>query len=525
MKPSKLLRPTFLFVLLVQCMIVIFLVQSDAVANAAILTPHVVKLHASNALGGDIFGWEVVVVGDLAFVGAPHDDSNGSDSGSIYIYYRDQGGTNNWGEFLTFTPEDNAAGDHFGINIALDGDTLVVGAVFDDNQVAGNMDQGSAYIYEKNQGGPDNWGLIKKIEPSDGSDDQWFGSSVSIDGDTVVVGAQQDSAIIGAAYVYDRDQGGVDNWGEVKKLVPDDGVPGDRFGLEVDISADVIVAGSQLHDTTGSVYIYGRDIDGANNWGEIITLSPDDTSAEVNFGHAVSIDSFTMVASAPGFSPSGAFYVYEKDLGGVDNWGKRIRIAPNEGSNDQYGIDIALDADTVLLGGDFGDGLTNDTGAALLFNRDEGGLNNWGLVQDLSASDGFSGDGYGYSVSLDGVTILIGSWLDDDACPINPTCNSGSAYLYDLSLLPTLTPTSTASNTPSPTPTPSNTAIPPTISPTPTQTSTPTGTSTPTSTFTPTSTNSPTATPTSTSTPIPPTPTFTPTPSSFIYLPVVHKDG
>jgi hypothetical protein len=471
-----------------------------AAASAAQVpqTAEIKKLRAIPAASGDIFGWDVLVEGDLVVVGAPHHDAAGADSGIIYIYERNTGGANNWGLLTSFTAPDNAAGDHFGVSVDLAGDILAVGAVYDDFGLT--LDQGSVYIFGRHTGGANNWGLIKKISASDGSANAWFGSSVVLDGDTLAVGAQQDNSSAGAAYVFERNLGGADNWGEAQKLTASDGAAGDRLGLSVDLDGDFIIAGAQLHETTGAAYLFQRDEGGAGNWGEIVKFTPDDTAAAVYYGHKVAVDGSTIAIAAPIYGTSGAFYIYEQNLGGANNWGKRVTAAVSGSNGDQYGIEMWLELDTLLLGGDLGDGAAADTGAAMIFRRDEGGADNWGMTQKLSASDGFTNDGYGYSASMNGDTLVVGSWLDDDACPINPACNSGSAYIYYLSALPTATPTFTPSPTPTDTPTPDG-------SPSPTPTATPT--------------DPPTPTPSAT-----PSPTLTPTPAIYRqYLPLISNEN
>ena len=120
-------------------------------------------------------------------------------------------------EDARLTAFDGADKDLFGASVAMSGDTVVVGAF---NADGGGSNRGAAYIYARNQGGTDNWGLVKKLTSSDIADDDWFGGAVAIDGDTVVVGASgEDGAGLdrGAAYVFARNQGGANNWGQVEE--------------------------------------------------------------------------------------------------------------------------------------------------------------------------------------------------------------------------------------------------------------------------------------------------------------------
>ncbi len=139
------------------------------------------KLTASDAAASDKFGWSVAINGDTALVGAQYNDSGGSNSGSAYIFQRDQGGADNWGQVKKLTASDAAGGDRFGSAVALDGDTALVGAEMDADN---GDDYGSVYIFERNQGGTDNWGEVKEIHASDGAAHDQFGASVALSGET-----------------------------------------------------------------------------------------------------------------------------------------------------------------------------------------------------------------------------------------------------------------------------------------------------------------------------------------------------
>jgi hypothetical protein len=159
------------------------------------------KLLASDGAAGDKFGNKVSISGDTAIVGAFFDDDNGSESGSAYIFSRNQGGADNWGEVKKLIASDGAAGARFGASVSISGDTAIVEASRNDD----NGGYGSAYIFSRNQGGADNWGEVKKLTASDGSVDDYFGWSVSISGDTVIVSAFYDDdngENSGSAYIY-----------------------------------------------------------------------------------------------------------------------------------------------------------------------------------------------------------------------------------------------------------------------------------------------------------------------------------
>ncbi len=144
--------------------------------------------------------------------------------------------------------------------MSISGDTVVVGARLDDDA---GIDSGSAYIFGRNEGGADNWGQVAKLTASDAAGGDMFGFSVSISGDIVIVGARgTDDAGFGSgsAYVFGRNEGGSDNWGQVKKLTASDAAAGDVFGFSVSISGDTVIVGARLDDDagneSGSAYIF-----------------------------------------------------------------------------------------------------------------------------------------------------------------------------------------------------------------------------------------------------------------------------
>ncbi|MBU1692919.1 MAG: FG-GAP repeat protein [Verrucomicrobia bacterium] len=218
------------------------------------------KLTASDAATGDSFGCSVAVAGDVAVVGADGDDDVGSASGSAYVFERNAGGTNAWGQVAKLTASDAAAGDWFGYSVSVAGDVALVGARRDGD--AGNA-SGSAYVFERDAGGTNAWGQVGKIVASDGTASDYFGSSVSLDGDVAVVGAYQDDDVgsaSGSAYIFERNAGGTNAWGQVAKLTASDGAADDYFGHSVSVAGHVVVVGAYGDDDagggSGSAYVF-----------------------------------------------------------------------------------------------------------------------------------------------------------------------------------------------------------------------------------------------------------------------------
>jgi hypothetical protein len=155
----------------------------------------VVKLSADVPANNNRFGYSVDISGDTVVVGAYGD----AGSGSAYLFQRNQGGADSWGQAQKLTAADAADNDYFGCSVGISGATIVVGATWDDDN--GNS-SGSAYIFERNQGGADDWGEVTKLTASNAEGGDSFGDSVSISGETVVIGAHGKSAGRGAAYLF-----------------------------------------------------------------------------------------------------------------------------------------------------------------------------------------------------------------------------------------------------------------------------------------------------------------------------------
>ena len=383
-------------------------------------------------LQNDNFGYSVSISGDLAIVGAYTDDDNGSQSGSAYVYSKDQGGVNTWGEVKKISASDGAPGDNFGYSVSISGDLAIVGAYRDDDN---EIDRGAAYFYSKNQGGNNNWGEVKKIKASDGASNDRFGYSVSISGDLAIVGSYLDDdngSQSGSAYVYSKDQGGVNNWGEVKKISASDGAPGDNFGYSVSISGDLAIVGAYLDDdngsNSGSAYAYSKNQGGVNNWGEVINAIGDPGFSNDNFGRSVSISGDLAIVGAyldndNGLN-SGSAYIYKRDSSG--NWTLVKQLISTDGASfDQFGISVSISGDLVIVGAWNDDDNGSNSGSAYVYSKDQGGVNNWGEVKKITATDGASSDQFGYSVSISGDLAIVGAYLDDDNGG-----NSGSAYVY-----------------------------------------------------------------------------------------------
>ncbi|MBN1868544.1 FG-GAP repeat protein [Candidatus Sumerlaeota bacterium] len=338
-----------------------------------------IKIVASDGAAGDQFSYDAVSIdGDTVLVGAFLDDDNGNGSGSAYIFQRNQGGADNWGEVKKITASDGSSGDYFGFSTAVCGDIAVVGACLDDPSSLNNA--GSAYVFYRNQGGANNWGQVRKLVASDAATTDYFGHGVSIDGDTIMIGARGDDSMAGSAYIFQRNQGGADNWGQVKKIVASDRAADAWFGSYVALDGDTAIVSAYRDDSngtdSGSVYIFSRNQGGANNWGEVAKLTALDIAAGDLFGRSVAICGDTVIAGSmwhddDGTTNTGAAYIYRRNEGGADNWGQVTNlVAPDSAEEDYFGASVAIDSNVAVVTASWDDDHGADSGSAYVFELD-----------------------------------------------------------------------------------------------------------------------------------------------------------
>jgi len=287
------------------------------------------KLTASDGASGDAFGTSCAIDGDTILIGAKYDGDKGLKSGSAYVFVRS--GTT-WTQQQKLTASDGAAGDWFGISVDLDGETAVIGATPDNGE---GSHSGSAYVFVRSGL---TWSQYQKLVPSDGAEADEFGLSVALDGNTILIGAPKADAWLGAtwngwkrgsAYVFARDG---TTWSLQQKLTPNDGEQYDYddydgmmyyFGTSVALDGNTIligVPGSNLNQPgasfarTGSVHVFFRS---GTTWSlQQNRLTANDAESWDYFGSSVAFDSHTFFVGAPSKqsinSTIGSVYSYEK---------------------------------------------------------------------------------------------------------------------------------------------------------------------------------------------------------------------
>ena len=355
---------------------------------------------ASPPLSG--FGYSVSVSGDTAFVGSFREDNQTDGRGTVYVFER---GASGWVRTQRLLP---APGWSYYSPLEVNGDRAIVGAW------RKSYLSGEAYIYDRT---PTGWQEVAMVTASDLEWDDEFGIAVAIDGDTAVVGSPKDDdhcpsdvqCNSGAAYVYERDASG---WVEAQKLLASDPGVMHGFGTSVAIEGDrlVVASGTVLNPTwAGALYVFER---GPSGWAQVARLEAAEHTNNKMFGLSTKLRGDVIVTGAPRFdSRRGAAFVFER-IGG--NWLQTAVLQASDGAHqDELGYRVALDGDRILVGAPGDDDAGLDTGAAYLFER---GSSGWVQTAKLLASEPASRDYFGWSVALDGATALVGApivlWLE-----------------------------------------------------------------------------------------------------------------
>lgn len=377
------------------------------------------KLLPGDGEAGDQFGVSVAISGttgnEVTVIGTHHDDDNGSNSGSAYLF-----DATTAQQIVKLLPADGEADDQFGysvgISIQLENEVAIVGAYGDDDN---GTDSGSAYLFNTIIGEQ-----IFKLLPSDGAEGDKFGYSVAISGDTAIVGARYDDDNgndSGSAYLFDTTTGI-----QIAKLMPTDGAANNYFGWAVAISGNKCIVGALQDDdngtNSGSAYIF----DTATGQ-QIAKLLPTDGSQEANFGSSVAISGNTAIIGASGDIgnglTTGAAYIFNASTSQ-----QIVKLIPGSGfSNDQFGYSVAIRGTMAVVGARFHDAYVDNSGAAYLYNISD--LMNPVLTAKVIANDEATGDTFGTSVAISGSpgveVVMVGSVWDDDN-----GSNSGSAYVF-----------------------------------------------------------------------------------------------
>ena len=427
------------------------------------------SLRPSDSSPGDWFGSSVVLLGDVAVIGAHGDAELGTAAGGAYIFERS--GTL-WEETAKLVAPDGESEDHFGVGVSMDGTTVVVGASGDDDS---GSNAGAAHVFVRSGS---TWVHEAKLIAQDGAEEEWFGFSVALDGDQVLIGAPYDDTWgedWGSAYLFSRSG---TTWSEIAKGTPVDGTYGALFGWSVALQGDTALIGAPFrlvtNESGGAAFVFHHD---GSEWTQQATLSIPGANYD-EFGWSVALEGDTALVGADGVWSRGKSFVYSRtgstwnqqatlggsakagdrfgasvDLDGAtvligspgDNflgnpdagsatvfehtgtaWEEEAKLAlvveNTEAAHDHLGLAVALFGDMALIGAPGANGAAPDSGIVRVYRKDG---EDWTEEAFLVAADGDGFDHFGASLRWDGDTVVVGAYGDDDL-----GTNAGAAYVF-----------------------------------------------------------------------------------------------
>lgn len=396
----------------------------------------IAQLIDSTGAAGDNFGYSVGVSADTIVIGAPYDTLAAETyRGSAVVFARSGGA---WTQRAKVIASDGVRFDYFGYAVAVSGDTIVVGAPQDN--IGTQSDAGSAYVFVRSG---NTWTQQTKLVAADAATGDNFGTSVSIWGDTIIIGAPRDNVGAatdqGSAYVFTRDG---TTWTQQTRLSAPDGLANDQFGSSVAISAETAIVGAP-NDAIGSETNQGSAsvfVRSGATWSLQAKLLASDGRSGENFGNAVAIDADTAVVGAfnawidfkPGkgaacvFTRSGTAWTQQAKLQG-DQVALAAPFSDRGGvPSGNFGNAVAISGHTIVVGAPNDNEFNKPSqGAAYVFTLNG---DTWIRRSRFLAPDGDGGDSLGYAVGISGDTLLAGACADD----ILTSADRGSGWTFRL---------------------------------------------------------------------------------------------
>jgi len=328
--------------------------SQNQVLNSVVEDNPIVEIQLPIGDKGIGYGTDIDSNSNTLVVGAPFDEDSGDESGSVYVYERMNG--SGWQYLQKLIGTDSDAYDNFGYSVGLNGSTLVVGAYNEDGD---SIDEGAVYLFEQRENGV--WTQTRKLKSPNGKAQDRFGFSVDVHGDVLVSSARDDDDSgrnAGAVHIFERDSG--TDWAHRLKLTPPSGSDGGYFGWSVSVHGDRILVGAKGDDSggvgAGSVYLY-RKI--GNNWQLEQKILPDDLSSYDAFGTSVDFDGASIVVGAPNDDSavfdSGSVSLYRHS--GARWERERIFTPIDPGGGERVGFDVAILGSRIAASGQTEDGL------------------------------------------------------------------------------------------------------------------------------------------------------------------------
>lgn len=386
---------------------------------AATCTLETQKLVAASPASGDHLGTSVALDGDVLVVGAPGWIGITVTPGRASVYERAGGA---WVETATLQAGDGTAQDFFGQSVAVSGDELVVGAYGNDGLCPSDpfCDSGAVYVFRRD---PSGWHQVQTLLASDAMPGDFFGAAVALSGDTLVVGAPEDDPFgvhDGSVYVFER---GPSGWSQTQKLVADHPWLG-RFGAHVAIDRDTLAVGAPGLGAFGleGVCVFER---GPTGFEQRDRFRSSDWQPDDEFGSLALCGDVLVVGAAQDDGACPSSTLCQSGAAYVFErtngvWGERAKLlAPNPKANDFFGQGVAVQGGVLAV---CGPGLGVNVGRACLYRRDSAG--GWTFEQELKGSGSAVADHFGWALALSRDMLAVGAVTDDAVVPAGGACHT-----------------------------------------------------------------------------------------------------
>ncbi len=366
----------------------------------------------------DGFGVSAAIDGNTVVVGAAV--SGNQEKGAVYVFVKPTNGWRNLTQTAKLTSSDAQSLDNFGWSVAVSGNTVVVGASA--ATINGNLDQGAAYIFVKPPSGWTDMTQTAKLTAADGDSYSQFGAATAISGNTVVVGAPLslgNNPAPGVAYVFVQPQGGWKDMTQTAELTASDSTDYDEFGSSVSISGNTLIVGApedgcSCNAGPGAAYVFVEPSSGWANATETARLTASNGIIGNVLGRSVSLSNKTGVVGA-----SGAAYVFVEPSGGWDNMTQTAELTNVSGGDEGFGVTVSISGNVILVGDPDIQGLT---GRAFAFLKPGSGWQNTSQYNiQLGISFPNKYDMFGSSVAISGTTGVVGALY----APTSQPCKGG----------------------------------------------------------------------------------------------------
>ncbi|MFA8450948.1 MAG: T9SS type A sorting domain-containing protein [Bacteroidales bacterium] len=365
---------------LLSCLLFIYLGASAQVFK---------QLNKQSVKKADIgYGADAAMQGSICVVGADGDNSR---KGSLFVYYQNKNGNDSWGLQKNIKAEDLEAGSRCGGSVSLSGDYIIAGAT------GVNKGAGAAYIFNKNEGGNDNWGQVKKLIPSSTNTKWYYGSSVSILNNTAAVGSKSQDGGVGAVYIYEKDKGGDNNWGESQLIKAPQQKTEGSFGEKVLLYGNRLFVGasSDGKNATGLVYVY---IKFAGSWSLQTTITPSESFDNALFGWSIAVKDDYLAVGAIHHNGNGAVFVYKKENGKYKEI-KKIDDPVSQNYEERFGYSLNFYKDYLLIGSPSKEDHGDKAGAVLVYSINNDKVTAAGEVPFPKNDVLFEGFNFGKSIA------------------------------------------------------------------------------------------------------------------------------